>query len=151
MSDLIYVNLRTFIRNIILFHIIAVYFFGTAGFTIHHCCCHKSYNVTNAVLNIFHPYVEHNCKRIAEHISADKVLKFRQYRHCGEWNYTILGENYNGSQKTLIQSPILDLLAIIQIPVLEIIKSQPTVKKENSEFIKKRRWRQPVSRLILKI
>jgi hypothetical protein len=134
--------MKNYLKNIILFFVVAIYFFGTAGFSIHHCCCKKSYHTTCAIFNSFNPYIEHDCIKYQEHISADKILKYRQSRHCGEFIFSKLTEKYNNEKCSHLSEVDSQVVSEVLIPIIKPLLRPPFSAEKLFNLVKKRRWQE---------
>lgn len=132
-------------QYVVLVLVLGTYIFGSAGFTIHHCCSKKHYHTTSAILNAFHPYIIEDCKKYQEHISADKAIKIRQNRHCGNWVYSMSSMKYNNEDNQ--ESSYLFSMAFFKLILPENSFQDISLQKDHPfcdvSHIKKRRWREP--------
>lgn len=85
----------TVYRNLIVTCVLASYLFSWSGLTVHHCCCTKSYHVSSTIADIFGRYVIHECEVYKESLKCDNTLRFKQWHHCGVWNYSMDSMKYS--------------------------------------------------------
>ena len=81
--------MKTILKYIVLVCVIVHYFIGSVGFTVHHCCCCKTYRTGSCLVEGFCPYEAEDCLKKIEDAREDGSLKFRQYRHCGDYVYSM--------------------------------------------------------------
>lgn len=103
--------MKAALRNIVFLMVIWTYIFGSAGFTVHHCCCHKHYHTTCAIFEAYSPYVYEDCQMQKD--SIDDAVKIRKPKHCANFVYSLDGEKY--SNENTLHAPILWLVLLITL------------------------------------
>ena len=128
------------VRNILLVLVAWVYIFGSAGFTVHHCCCKKHYHVTCAIVNAWEHYVYSGCEKYAkqsdnhakkENISNNEsdngfiaVVKAPE-KHCADILFTMDASQYNNEDN--LQTPVnyaVELLQYLPVDINSISMTQ---------------------------
>lgn len=107
--------MKTILKHIVLVCIIVHYFIGSIGFTVHHCCCCKTYHTGSCLAEGFCPYEAEHCLKKIEDSLEDGTLRFRQYRHCGDYIYSMDLMKYLNEGK--VPSPPL-FLVLFHEPVV---------------------------------
>ncbi len=137
--------MKTIARDSILVVVVALYIVGSIGFTVHHCCCHKFYHTSCCLLDGFSPYKIDGCHKIAEDLLAGDKLVFKQYRHCGDFVYSMEHGKYSHTEKQ--NAPILYLVMIQDLSdnlVFSDISNQASFNDISDIFfynhVFKRRW-----------
>ncbi|MEG0891579.1 MAG: hypothetical protein RR312_05955 [Bacteroidales bacterium] len=134
-------------KYVILSILIAQYFVGSIGFTVHHCCCKKLYHTSACLTDVFFPYEVHDCLKQLENLHADNHVKVSPYRHCGSYTYSMDHMKYNYQKK--VPAPPLYLILMQDIALLnclpQIIETADQQKYSKYYYSKeyKRRWCEP--------
>lgn len=136
--------MKTILSHIVLSVLALLYFIGSVGFTVHHCCCKKVYHTTACLADVFCPYEIHECLKKEEDSQAGNKLTFRPYRHCGMYTYSMDHVKYNCQKK--VPAP---LLYLVMLQDMAIISSRPqkldysisgAVAPDFYNHMYKRRW-----------
>ncbi len=109
--------MKAIMRHILIFAVIAAYIIGTAGFTLSHCCCSKTYKTTSSILNA---YTHNSQKTYQNHIddvaAEDGGALIKQRKCCGDSVYSMDGVNYSNEDK--MHSPVLYLVEVLALSPL---------------------------------
>lgn len=93
------------------------YIFGTAGFTLSHCCCSKTFKTTSSILNA---YTHNSQKAYINHTDEPEDLEgvhtIKQRKCCGDSVYSMDGVNYSNEDK--MHSPVLYLVELLALSPL---------------------------------
>ncbi len=93
------------------------YIFGTAGFTLSHCCCSKTFKTTSSILNA---YTHNSQKAYINHTDEaedlEGVYTIKQRKCCGDSVYSMDGVNYSNEDK--MHSPVLYLVELLALSPL---------------------------------
>ena len=90
------------------------YIFGTAGFTLSHCCCSKTFKTTSSILNA---YTHNSQKAYINHTDEAEDLEgvhtIKQRKCCGDSVYSMDGVNCSNEDN--LQAPSLYLVEILAL------------------------------------
>lgn len=109
--------MKAIMKHILILAVIAAYLFGTAGFTLSHCCCSNTFKTTSSIINA---YTHSSQKAYANHTDevadVDGVQSLKQRKCCGDSVYSMDGVNYNNEDN--MHSPVLYLVELLSLPPL---------------------------------
>ena len=109
--------IKAIMKHIFILSVIAAYIIGTAGFTLSHCCCSKTFMTTSSIINA---YTHNSQEAYANHVDdvavedGGDVLK--QRKCCGDSVYSM--DNVNYSNEDNLQAPALYLVELLPLPQL---------------------------------
>jgi len=110
--------MKAVIKYIMIISVMFAYIFGTAGFTLSHCCCSKTFKTTSSILNA---YTHNSQKAYINHTDEAEDLEgvhtIKQRKCCGDSVYSMDGVNYSNEDN--LQAPslyLVEILALLPLP-----------------------------------
>lgn len=106
--------MKAVIKYMMIISVMVAYIFGTAGFTLSHCCCSKTFKTTSSLLNAY----THNSQKAYfnhtdEAVDLEGVQTIKQRKCCGDSVYSMDGVNYSNEDN--LQAPAVCLVEILAL------------------------------------